>query len=131
MAKKPLFVFICDSYFEHSDVTRIAEMFGLQVHINIDYAGAGGSSCIMFGDRGERPVDAENLLVFTGSFHGDVDKGVAYAKEIKAENPRAKIYFRSATDRSNDPVFEKSIRKDDKLLEGIISEFLGSIGHFA
>lgn len=126
---RKLFVYICDSYFGNSDMTRIAEMFGLEAHVSIDYAGAGGSSSIMFGDPGERPVDAEKLLVFTGSFHGDIEQGVAYAKQIKAENPKAKIYFRSALDRSDDPVFEKSIRKDDELLEEIISEFLESVGH--
>lgn len=120
----PLFVFVCDSYFERKDVAEL-EPLGLIKDQNFEDAGAGGADNIFTEINGAREVDAEHLLIFTGSFHGDVDKTIAYAKKVKETNPNAKIYFRSSTEYCDDPIFDGTLRKRDKeRFHGIIREFM-------
>ncbi len=123
-SKKPLFVFVCDSYFDRDDETGL-EALGLVKDETFDHAGAGGATNIFTEFRGTREVDAEHLLIFTGSFHGDVDDAVKYAKKVKEVNPNAKIYFRSSTESCDDPVFDGTLRKREKdRFHSIIREFM-------
>lgn len=129
MPHPKLFVFICDSYFGRSDAEELANQFGLQLFDELYYGGAGGSEHVMLGNPGERPVDAENLLVFTGTFHGDSKKAITYATRIKAENPRAKIYFRS-TDffPPESPIFDGILKKrEEEKFHDIIREFVEQV----
>ena len=124
MSKVHLFVFVCDSHFEREDVAELRPL-GLVEGQNFDWAGAGGADNIFAVYHDARQVDAEHLLVFTGSFHNSVDGAVGYATRVKEANPNAKIYFRSATATTADPIFDGVLRKHDKgRFHGIIREFM-------
>jgi hypothetical protein len=126
---KKLFVFICDSYFDPTDAQEFEAATGLIRRETYDFAGAGGSDIIMCPDETSvRPIDAEHFLLFTGTFHGSMEKAVAYAKQVKEINPNATIYFRSASDESRDPVFVTSIDKDPETLASIVTEFVKHVG---
>lgn len=121
-AVKKSFVFIVDSYGERLN-DQLGEL-GLKEGHHFQIEGAGGSERIM-----DEPswLKAEKLLVFMSSFHGSVDPAVGLARRIKSANPNARIIFRSNSERSDDPVFEKSIKKEfgiDTVLLGIVSEFI-------
>ena len=58
-----------------------------------------------------RWINAEHLLVFMSSIHGEVEPSVALSQRIKIANPNARIIYRSNTTSSDDPVFEKSMSK--------------------
>jgi hypothetical protein len=72
----------------------------------------GSLSAIFEGTLGERAIDAEQLLVFTGTFHGQIGPMVALVKQIKSANSRAKVYLRSTIGGISEPVFDGRVEKN-------------------
>jgi len=101
------FLYIVDSYLD-DDIHPILEEEGFVDGLDYSYSGSGGSA-MLFQDP--KWIGAEKLLVFTGSFHGSVERAEEFARNVKRMNPRAKVVFRSDHDVSNNPVFDTSIRK--------------------
>lgn len=110
-------VYIVDS-FAPSELETALEEIGLKSRENFHNAGDNGTYYITGAGGADILLNVEDwiksnkLLVFTGSFHGSVDKAVKFAEKVKMANPSAKIVFRSATEESDNPVFDSSIKKE-------------------
>jgi hypothetical protein len=126
---KKLFVWIVDSYFMPPHMRALEEKTGLVRFENYECPGAGGADGIFHRSS---VLNAEHLLVFMSSFHGDVEPAVELSKRIKAANPNARIIFRSNSEHSSDPIFEqvmtKDKRNDREEFFRIINEFIAEHG---
>jgi hypothetical protein len=122
--KSNSFVFIVDSYFPR-DLEEKLGALGLVEDESYYSTGAGGAEAVVSGGEGNRIVDSPRLLVFMSSFHGSVTPAIELSRKIKDINPKARIIFRSASEKSGDPVFERNMQKHNyKEFLGIIKDFL-------
>lgn len=102
------FLYIVDSYLD-SDIHLELSRAGFVRDTDYSDSGAGGAYNLLHSPEW---ISATKLLVFTGSFHGSTDKAIEFALAVKKANPEAQIIFRSATEKSEHPVFNKSIEKE-------------------
>lgn len=136
MQNREKFIYIVDSFAVESGLRLVLDGFGLKEDEDYLTTDSEYASKILRPDM-SASLCANKLLVFMSSFSGSVAPAIQLAKQIKAVNPRARIIFRSATERAIDSVFEMSITKgagrigrreaDHGQLPEIIKQFLDEL----
>ena len=116
------FIFIVDSFGDEV-VHPIMQNLGLIEHEDYHLTGAGGAD-ILLGNP--EMIKSEKLLVFSSTIHGNMIKGIGYAKRVKELNPAARIIFRSIDGHQNpDPsVFDGFMKKDPGFFLEEVERFL-------
>jgi hypothetical protein len=114
---KARFLIILDSHASDNLTKEALDALGLEQgkdYLILD-ADVSVAAQLLRGDVGERPVDATQLLMFTGLFSpgGSMSLAKNFAEAVVRVNPAAKIYVRSTIEISIlGPVFAGFVEKE-------------------
>ncbi len=116
---KAHFLVVLDSHADSNGTKEALDELGLQQgedYLIID-SNMTEAKQIFEGKKGERLVDAINLLVFTGLFNpgGSMNLAVQFAASVRSCNLAPRIFLRSSfgvDDQKVNPVFDGQVKKE-------------------